>query len=132
MRTAVFSDTNTRSLGRVRFSFSPINCEQPVTSTANMDAERVRHVRCSSSRPVISSACLRSHISPEQAEAIVTDGHGDCVALGRGFLDDPRWAWHAAAALGADAVYAPQYLRARPAHWPGAALTRHRAAPERS
>jgi len=70
-------------------------------------------------------------IDPHQAEAIVTDGHADCVALARGFLDDPRWAWHAAAALGADAVYPPQYLRARPEHWPGAALTRRLPTPER-
>jgi len=53
------------------------------------------------------------------------------VALARGFLDDPRWAWRAAAALGADAAYPPQYLRARPEHWPGAALTRYRPTPER-
>jgi 2,4-dienoyl-CoA reductase-like NADH-dependent reductase (Old Yellow Enzyme family) len=63
-------------------------------------------------------------VEPHQAEAIVADGLADCVALARGFLDDPRWAWHAAAALGADAVYPPQYLRARPEHWPGAALVR--------
>ncbi|HZT88843.1 MAG TPA: NADH:flavin oxidoreductase/NADH oxidase [Stellaceae bacterium] len=63
---------------------------------------------------------------PHQAEAIVADGHADCVALARGFLDDPRWVWHAAAALGADAAYPPQYLRARPEHWPGAALA-HRS-----
>ena len=71
-------------------------------------------------------------VDPHQAEAIVADGHADCVALARGFLDDPRWAWHAAALLGADAVYPPQYLRARPEHWPGAALTRRRPTPERS
>ena len=64
---------------------------------------------------------------PHQAEAIVADGHADCVALARGFLDDPRWGWHAAAALGADAVYPPQYRRARPEHWPGAALAHARA-----
>jgi 2,4-dienoyl-CoA reductase-like NADH-dependent reductase (Old Yellow Enzyme family) len=69
-------------------------------------------------------------VDPHQAEAIVADGHADCVALARGFLDDPRWAWHAAAALGADAVYPPQYLRARPEHWPGAALTRDQPAPQ--
>jgi 2,4-dienoyl-CoA reductase-like NADH-dependent reductase (Old Yellow Enzyme family) len=71
-------------------------------------------------------------VDPHQAEAIVADGHADCVALARGFLDDPRWAWHAAAALGADAFYPPQYLRARPEHWPGAALTRHRLSKEGS
>jgi 2,4-dienoyl-CoA reductase-like NADH-dependent reductase (Old Yellow Enzyme family) len=70
-------------------------------------------------------------IDPRQAEAIVANGHADCVALARGFLDDPRWAWHAAAALGGDSAYPPQYLRARPEHWPGAALTRHRPTPER-
>ena len=70
-------------------------------------------------------------VDPHQAEAIVADGQADCIALARGFLDDPRWAWHAAAALGADAVYPPQYLRARPEHWPGAALARHRPTPER-
>jgi 2,4-dienoyl-CoA reductase-like NADH-dependent reductase (Old Yellow Enzyme family) len=59
-------------------------------------------------------------VDPHQAEAIVADGHADCVAI----LDDPRWAWHAAAALGADAVCPPQYVRARPKHWPGAALER--------
>jgi 2,4-dienoyl-CoA reductase-like NADH-dependent reductase (Old Yellow Enzyme family) len=70
-------------------------------------------------------------VDPHQAEAIVADGHADCVALARGFLDDPRWAWHAAAALGAEAVYPPQYRRARREQWPGAALTPYRAAPER-
>jgi 2,4-dienoyl-CoA reductase-like NADH-dependent reductase (Old Yellow Enzyme family) len=71
-------------------------------------------------------------VDPHQAEAIVADGHADCVALARGFLDDPRWAWHAAAALGADAVYPRQYLRARPENWPGATLTPHRPKPEGS
>jgi len=70
-------------------------------------------------------------VDPHQAEKIVADGHADCVALAREFIDDPRWAWHAAAALGADVVYPPQYLRARPEYWPGAALTQHRSAPER-
>jgi len=66
-------------------------------------------------------------VSPHQAEAIVAGGQADFVALARGFLDDPRWGWHAAAALGADAVYPPQYRRARPEHWPGAALAHARA-----
>ncbi len=41
---------------------------------------------------------------PEQAEAI---------ALARGFLRDPRWAWDAADALGGEAFCPPQYLRGR-------------------
>lgn len=54
-----------------------------------------------------------------QAEAILTEGQADMVALARGFLDDPRWGWHAAAALGVDLAYPPQYVRARPNNWTG-------------
>ena len=63
-------------------------------------------------------------VDPLQAEAIIADGDADLVALARAFLDDPRWAWHAADALGASSA-APcptQYRRARPDLWPGAAL----------
>ncbi len=59
---------------------------------------------------------------PHQAEAILAEGSADCVALARGFLDDPRWAWHAADALDAEAACPPQYERARPKLWPGAKL----------
>lgn len=51
---------------------------------------------------------------PKQAEAIVASGEADMVALARAMLYDPRWAWHAAAALGAS-VHAPaQYWRCPP------------------
>ncbi|MEI8324134.1 MAG: NADH:flavin oxidoreductase/NADH oxidase [Betaproteobacteria bacterium] len=51
---------------------------------------------------------------PEQAEAIVAQGQADLVALGRGMLFDPRWPWHAAAALGAQVQAPPQYWRSQP------------------
>ncbi|MCX7312750.1 MAG: NADH:flavin oxidoreductase/NADH oxidase [Alphaproteobacteria bacterium] len=59
--------------------------------------------------------------APAQAEAIVGDGKADMVALGRGMLDDPRWGWHAAAALGAEVPRVKQYLRAGPKLWAPAA-----------
>jgi NADPH2 dehydrogenase len=52
---------------------------------------------------------------PRQAEAIVSNGQADLVALARGMLYDPRWAWHAAAELGAEVAYPKQYQRCRPA-----------------
>jgi len=61
---------------------------------------------------------------PEQAEEIVASGKADMVALARGFLDDPRWVWHAAEKLGARADYPPQYARSRAELWPGAKLAR--------
>ena len=51
---------------------------------------------------------------PHEAEAIIAEGEADLVSLARGMLYDPRWPWHAAAALGAR-VHAPsQYLRSQP------------------
>ena len=61
-------------------------------------------------------------VSAKQAEEIVADGKADMVALGRAFLDDPHWAWHAAQTLGADVPRPPQYARSAPKLWPGAAL----------
>jgi 2,4-dienoyl-CoA reductase-like NADH-dependent reductase (Old Yellow Enzyme family) len=51
---------------------------------------------------------------PEQAEAIVSAGQADMVALARGMLYDPRWPWHAAARLGAQVDAPKQYWRSQP------------------
>jgi len=51
---------------------------------------------------------------PAQAQAIVASGDADLVAMARAFLWDPRWPWHAAAALGASVVPPAQYSRAAP------------------
>jgi 2,4-dienoyl-CoA reductase-like NADH-dependent reductase (Old Yellow Enzyme family) len=48
---------------------------------------------------------------PYQAEAIIRTEQADMVAIARGMLYDPRWPWHAAEALKADAAFPPQYQR---------------------
>jgi 2,4-dienoyl-CoA reductase-like NADH-dependent reductase (Old Yellow Enzyme family) len=63
-------------------------------------------------------------VEPAQAEAIVASGKADFVAIARAFLDNPRWAWHAAERLGGKIAYPPQYARAASSVWPGAALAR--------
>jgi 2,4-dienoyl-CoA reductase-like NADH-dependent reductase (Old Yellow Enzyme family) len=50
-----------------------------------------------------------------QAEDIIASGKADAVALARAMLYDPRWGWHAAAALGATVEAPPQYWRSQPA-----------------
>lgn len=50
----------------------------------------------------------------EQAEAIISEGRADLVALARGILFDPRWPWHAAVRLGAQVDAPPQYWRSQP------------------
>ena len=49
---------------------------------------------------------------PIQAETILKTGQADMIALARALLYDPRWPWHAAAALGDKAYCPPQYYRA--------------------
>jgi NADPH2 dehydrogenase len=60
--------------------------------------------------------------SPKQAEAVVAEGKADMVALARAVLDDPHWGWRAAFELGAEVARPPQYARAAPKLWPGAAF----------
>jgi len=49
-----------------------------------------------------------------QAEAIVSSGDADLVAMARAMLWDPRWPWHAAATLGAQIAAPQQYWRSAP------------------
>ena len=50
----------------------------------------------------------------QQAEDVLVAGQADLVALGRGMLYNPRWAWHAAEQFGEEVHFPPQYERAHP------------------
>ncbi|QLP96868.1 MAG: NADH:flavin oxidoreductase/NADH oxidase [Rhodoblastus sp.] len=63
-------------------------------------------------------------VAPREAEAILERGEADWIALGRAFLDDPRWGWRAAQTLGQPLALPPRYARAAPTVWPGAAWLR--------
>lgn len=52
---------------------------------------------------------------PVQAETVLSRGQADLVALARGMLWDPRWAWHAALALGEEIELPAPYARCNPA-----------------
>jgi 2,4-dienoyl-CoA reductase-like NADH-dependent reductase (Old Yellow Enzyme family) len=60
---------------------------------------------------------------PKQAEAILTEGRADMVALARAFLADPRWGWRAAATFSETIHPAPQLARSVTTmqHWMKAA-----------
>jgi 2,4-dienoyl-CoA reductase-like NADH-dependent reductase (Old Yellow Enzyme family) len=72
----------------------------------------------------IATRAIGMILEPRQAERIVAEGQADMVALARGFLDDPRWGWHAAEALGEPIPAPPQYQRATRDTWPGAKIVR--------
>ncbi len=72
-----------------------------------------RQVKAATVIPVMAVGMITE---PRQAEQIVAGGLADMVMLARGMLYDPRWAWHAADALGAgeSASFPNQYQRCRP------------------
>jgi 2,4-dienoyl-CoA reductase-like NADH-dependent reductase (Old Yellow Enzyme family) len=64
----------------------------------------------------------------KQAEEIIASGQADMVALARGALYDPRFAWHAAEELGAETEYAPKYRVAHPSMRPQLFPNHHKSA----
>lgn len=52
-----------------------------------------------------------------QGETIIAEGQADLVAVGRGYIDDPRWAWHAGDDLAVLAPFASQTHTARNPNW---------------
>lgn len=84
-------------------------------------------IRTASGLPVRAVGLIAT---PEQAESVVAEGKADMVAIGRGFLDNPRWVWHAAERLGVDLPYVNQYRFASGRYWPGATLARPKLAAE--
>lgn len=63
-------------------------------------------------------------VEAQQAEEIIADGHADMLEIARGFLDDPRWVWHAAETLGHPLEIPMQFWMAKPDRWPGARIRR--------
>jgi len=54
---------------------------------------------------------------PRHAESIIVDQQSDFIAMARGMLFHPHWPWRAAAALGGEVDYPPQYVRAYKSKW---------------
>ena len=62
----------------------------------------------------IATAAVGLITEPAQAERIVRDGDADLVFMAREMLRNPHWPLLAASALGGDAPWPPQYVRAKP------------------
>ncbi len=75
-----------------------------------------RRVKQAVKMPVITVGLITDFT---QADQIIANGDADMVALARAMLYDPRWPWHAAAALGATVKAPNQYLRSEPANAKG-------------
>lgn len=66
-------------------------------------------------------------LTPQQAEDVIASGQADLVAIARALLDDPRWVWHAAEALGEPPPIPHRYCYSHPRKWPGYRVLHPRA-----
>jgi 2,4-dienoyl-CoA reductase-like NADH-dependent reductase (Old Yellow Enzyme family) len=95
----------------IHVSSGGISPQQAIVLGPNYQVPFAKRIRSELRIPTIAVGLITE---PAQAEAIIAAGEADAVALARAMLYDPRWPWHAAAALGAS-VWAPkQYLRSQP------------------
>ncbi|KAB1088872.1 NADH:flavin oxidoreductase/NADH oxidase [Neorhizobium galegae] len=95
----------------IHVSSGGLHIEQKIPLGPNYQVPLARAVRAAVKMPVVAVGLITE---PTQAEAIVSTGDADIVAIARAVLYDPRWPWHAAAELGAQVKPAPQYLRCQP------------------
>ncbi len=71
-------------------------------------------VKNASGLPVMGVGML---FDPHHVNRAIGEGQCDLAAFARGMLSDPHWAWRAAAALGGEVGYPPQYIRAYRSPW---------------
>ncbi|MDP9564945.1 UNVERIFIED_ORG: 2,4-dienoyl-CoA reductase-like NADH-dependent reductase (Old Yellow Enzyme family) [Kosakonia oryzae] len=84
---------------------------QSIKVSAGYQVPFAKALRQQTTMPVIAVGLITE---PQHAEEILQQGDADLIALARGALYDPRWPWHAAAALHGAVHVAPQYRRAEP------------------
>ena len=85
--------------------------EQKIPLGPGYQVQFAEAIRKESGIPTIAVGLITE---PRQAEDIVATGRADMVALARGILFDPHWAWRAAAELGGQLRAPKQYWRAPP------------------
>jgi 2,4-dienoyl-CoA reductase-like NADH-dependent reductase (Old Yellow Enzyme family) len=105
-----------RGCAAIHVSSGGVSPAQQIKAAPGYQVPFAARIKRESSLPTIAVGLITT---PAQAEAIIAEGQADAVALARAMLYDPRWPWHAAAALGAT-IWAPQqYLRSQPAQFKG-------------
>jgi 2,4-dienoyl-CoA reductase-like NADH-dependent reductase (Old Yellow Enzyme family) len=100
-----------RGCAAIHVSSGGLDPRQEIPVGPGYQVPLARAVKQGTNMPVVAVGLITD---PEHAEAIVGTGNADMVGLARTILYDPRWPWHAAAALGAQVTAPNQYLRSQP------------------
>ena len=86
--------------------------EQQIKAVPGYQTGFAQAIRAATGVPVMAVGRITEAM---QAETILQTGQADMIAMARGLLYDPRWAWHAAEQLhNANATFPPQYARSHP------------------
>ncbi|MBJ7437842.1 MAG: NADH:flavin oxidoreductase/NADH oxidase [Sphingopyxis sp.] len=100
-----------RGCAAINISSGGLHPAQQIALAPGYQVPLARKVKDAVTMPVIAVGLITD---PAQAEAIIAGGDADAIAIARAALYDPRWPWHAAAALGATIAVPPQYERSEP------------------
>ena len=100
-----------RGCDAIHVSSGGLHPSQKIPVGASYQVPLARAVKAAVRIPVVAVGLITAF---EQAEAIISTGDADLIALARAVLYDPRWPWHAAAALGGRVAAPKQYLRSQP------------------
>jgi len=110
--TVQFSQAlESRGCAAIHVSSGGLTPAQQIPLGPNYQVPLARAVKQAVKIPVVAVGLITEF---EQAEAIISTGDADCIALARAILYDPRWPWHAAAHFGAVVKAPDQYLRSQP------------------
>ncbi|MEW9920264.1 NADH:flavin oxidoreductase/NADH oxidase [Marimonas sp. MJW-29] len=100
-----------RGCAAIHVSSGGVSPKQEIPLSAGYQVPHAARVKAEVGLPTIAVGLITE---ADHAEQIVKSGEADAVALARGMLYDPRWPWHAAAALGAEISAPHQYWRSQP------------------
>ena len=103
-----------RGCSAIHVSSGGLTPAQQIPTGPNYQVPLARAVKAATDLPTIAVGLISGY---DQAEAIISTGDADLVALARGVIYDPRWPWHAAAHFGATVKVPKQYLRTQPGRY---------------
>jgi 2,4-dienoyl-CoA reductase-like NADH-dependent reductase (Old Yellow Enzyme family) len=111
-QTVAFAQAlESRGCAAIHVSSGGLTTSQKIPIGPSYQVPLARAVKAATGMPVVAVGLITDY---EQAEAILSTGDADLIALARTILYDPRGPWHAAAHFGASIKAPPQYLRAQP------------------
>ena len=103
-----------RGCAAIHISSGGLDPRQQMPVGPGYQVPLARAVKQAVSMPVIAVGLITDF---DQAEAIVSRGDADMIALARAILYNPRWPWHAAAHLGGQVTAPKQYWRSQPSRY---------------